>query len=99
MATNRTKKAPPRISLEQAATIAEALDILSKLKIESIPEAAVFCQAALKKDATLSSIVETLGLPFSSVSRVAFVLEQRGLLRYEPHPTDRRKKIVRAMTA
>jgi DNA-binding MarR family transcriptional regulator len=93
---NKAKKSKTRISTDQAATIVEALDLLSKLGIESIAEAAVFCHAALNKDATLTQIVRELRAPFSSVSRVVYQLERRGLVHYDPHPTDRRVKIVRA---
>jgi DNA-binding MarR family transcriptional regulator len=69
-----------------------------KLGIATMLEADVYCAAASYEDATLGTIASTISLPFSSVSRAAYELEQRGLLRYEPHPSDRRKKIVRAIT-
>lgn len=48
---------------------------------------------------TIGAIVKATKMPFSTVSRVAFSLERRGMLTYGPHPTDRRKKVVRANLA
>ncbi len=73
----------------------ESVRTLRKLGIATMLEASVFCEAASSHDATLGEIARTIGLPFSSVSRAAYELEQRGLVRYEAHPTDRRKKIIR----
>jgi DNA-binding MarR family transcriptional regulator len=98
MAVGRSRKARSRVSAEHVARMVESVRMLRKLGIATLLEAAVFCEAASSQDATLGAIARTIGLPFSSVSRAAFELEQRGLVRYEPHPTDRRKKIVRAGT-
>jgi DNA-binding MarR family transcriptional regulator len=76
--------------------IADSVRALRKLGIDSMAEAAVFCEAASTAESTLGSIARTLTFPVSTVSRVAYALEQRGLVRYEPHPTDRRKKFLRA---
>ncbi len=47
---------------------------------------------------TLASIVKKLRLPFSTTSRVVWSLTEEGgdigLIRYLPHPTDRRKKLL-----
>lgn len=83
---------PPPAAL---ANLAASVALLRTNGFETLTEAAIFC-AALAGDQTMASIVKALKLPFSTVSRVAYSLEQRGLLSYAPHPTDRRKKIVRA---
>jgi DNA-binding MarR family transcriptional regulator len=47
---------------------------------------------------TLASIVKKLKLPFSTTSRVVWSLTEEGgdigLIRYLPHPSDRRKKLL-----
>jgi DNA-binding MarR family transcriptional regulator len=45
---------------------------------------------------TLASLVKKLKMPFSTASRVVWSLTEEGgdigVVRYMPHPTDRRKK-------
>jgi DNA-binding MarR family transcriptional regulator len=47
---------------------------------------------------TLVSLVKKLGMPFSTASRVVWSLTKEGgdiaVIRYEQHPTDRRKKYL-----
>ena len=47
---------------------------------------------------TLRSLSDKLGMPYSSVSRVVFGLTSKtapdGILKLEPHPTGRRRKII-----
>lgn len=47
---------------------------------------------------TLASLVEKLDMPFSTASRVAWSLTEEGgdigAVKYIPHPTDRRKKLL-----
>lgn len=48
---------------------------------------------------TLVSLVKALGMPFSTASRVVWSLteesgEDISVIRYVPHPTDRRKKLL-----
>jgi hypothetical protein len=47
---------------------------------------------------TLVSLVKKLGMPFSTASRVVWSLTKDGgdigIMRYEQHPTDRRKKYL-----
>lgn len=88
---------PPVVSLEDLRQLGAAVRTLQTLNIESVGEARVFA-AALEGDdgKTIGEIVKSTGMPFSTVSRVAWALEQRNLVSYGAHATDRRKKIVRA---
>lgn len=47
---------------------------------------------------TLASLVKKLKMPFSTASRVVWSLTEEGgeigVIRYESHPTDRRKKLL-----
>jgi DNA-binding MarR family transcriptional regulator len=77
------------------ASLADSVALLRTNGFETITEAAIFC-AALGEPTTLAQITKSLKLPFSSASRIAWALEQRGLLSYHAHPTDRRMKLIRA---
>jgi DNA-binding MarR family transcriptional regulator len=49
------------------------------------------------KPHTVISLAKRLGMPYSTASRVIWTLTEDGgdgILRLEPHPTDRRKKYV-----
>ena len=47
---------------------------------------------------TLATLVEQLNMPYSTASRVVWSLTEEGgdlgIVRYQPHPTDRRKKYL-----
>ena len=93
---NNTGPAIPSTTLRpELAHLPAAIETLRKNGFESMTEAGIFC-AVLAEETTIATIVKKLKLPFSTVSRVAYALEQRGLLTYTPHPTDRRKKLVHA---
>lgn len=76
---------------------ARTVHMLNASGFETIAEAIVFCEALLP-DQTLAAVHKKTGMPFSSLSRIAWGLTQapRRLLSYIEHPTDRRKKILRA---
>jgi DNA-binding MarR family transcriptional regulator len=46
---------------------------------------------------TLATLVRLTKTPFSTASRVMWDLSQKGLIRYESHSTDRRKKLLVAI--
>ena len=71
-----------------------AIHVLNESGFETVAEAIVFCEALLP-DVTLADIHKKTGMPFSTLSRLAWGLSQRRLLSYVEHPTDRRKKIIR----
>lgn len=82
---------PPRPAIE---TLRASIVALQAAKIETMAEAAIFCDAATHPDTTLAGIVRRLHVPFSTASRVLWSMSQRGLISYQKHPTDRRKKLI-----
>lgn len=88
------KKTTPQIAAANIPTLRESIVTLRKHGITSLEEARLFCEAASLPEPTLVNITKALGMPFSSASRIAYALEQRGLLAYVPHATDRRKKLL-----
>lgn len=62
----------------------------------------MFAIAAAQDDKphTLASLVKLLGIPFSTMSRIVWALTEDGgdigVVHYAKHPTDRRKKLLRA---
>lgn len=79
------------------AQFALTVHVLNASGFETVAQAIVFCEALLP-DMTLASIHKKTGMPFSTLSRLAWDLSQapRRLVTYVDHPTDRRKKIIRA---
>lgn len=96
MKKTKTSTFPPLTNAELEA-LPRVVSILRRNGFDSILEAHVFARV-LSAPATLAEINrEVNGPPFSTLSRVAFSLEQRGFLKYTPHPSDRRKKIIVAV--
>jgi DNA-binding MarR family transcriptional regulator len=83
----------------QIATVTGFVRAMSKHEISSVEELNVYV-TALKasvidaKPMTLAQIVKATKIPFSTASRMAWALSQRGLIKYQAHPTDRRKKLL-----
>lgn len=80
--------------------LADAIRQLRANGFESLSEAAVFFTAATAtvNDALygVTEISLASDLPNSTVSRLVWVLSERGLLEYTSHAKDRRIKLVRA---
>ncbi len=104
---NRRGKTPPAAS--QPLTVLNAQQLLAianwlaQIKLETVTEARiVFAIAAAQDDKphTLASLVKLLGIPFSTMSRIVWALTEEGgdvgVIEYASHPTDRRKKLLRA---
>jgi DNA-binding MarR family transcriptional regulator len=85
-----------KLTDQQLKDLDTYVSALRESGIETLAEAGLFCAAASSQEMTLAQIVRLIGMPFSSASRVAYSLLERGVLTYTPHPTDRRKKFVRA---
>jgi len=99
MPTNR-QKPDPAVIATAVHQIHAAITMLRANGFDSLGEAAVFSTAAIAhvdgKPVGLSDIVRSLKMPFSSASRLAWGLVERGLLSYESHASDRRRKVIRA---
>jgi DNA-binding MarR family transcriptional regulator len=95
--TKRQKTVLPVLALkaEDLIRLGAAVRVLRGSGLETLTEAAILALAA-EPEVTIAQMVKTLGVPFSTLSRVAWSMSERGLVRYEKHPTDRRKKFVRA---
>jgi DNA-binding MarR family transcriptional regulator len=83
----------------QIATVTGFVRAMSKYEISSVEEANVYVtvlQASMvdAKPITLAQVVKATKIPFSTASRMAWSLSQRGLIKYQAHPTDRRKKLL-----
>jgi DNA-binding MarR family transcriptional regulator len=80
--------------------LSQVVTSLRENRFETLSEAAIFCAAARATvDGTLSGVTEisrATKLPNSTVSRLVWDLNRRGLLEYETDVSDRRVKRVRA---
>jgi DNA-binding MarR family transcriptional regulator len=99
MAKNQPKPDPAVIAAAMRQ-MAAAVATLRTNGFASLAEADVFCTAAVSEVAgvrmSLTDIVESTKLPFSTASRLAWDLHERGLFSYEEHASDRRRKLIRA---
>lgn len=82
-------------------SVATALTVVALLEgkgVENVNELRTYLHLAEQhleeKKVTLAEVVKATKMPFSTASRVAWHLHEKGLLKYESHATDRRKKIL-----
>jgi DNA-binding MarR family transcriptional regulator len=77
-------------------SLAASVQLLHRLGIESIKEARIFCAAMSQPPPTIGELVAKLRIPYSTTSWAVYSLMSRGLITYQPHPTDGRAKLVLA---
>lgn len=71
------------------------IDGMVSRNMTTLLEARVYLLIAVHGPRTLAQIVKELGAPFSTVSRVVWNMHDAlGLVDYERHDTDRRKKLI-----
>ena len=83
--------------------LSEAVTALRANGFETLTEAAIFCAAASAtvngKLSAVTEISRAVKLPNSTVSRLVWILSQRGYLEYVRDARDRRIRRVRAVLA
>jgi hypothetical protein len=77
-----------------------SIDMLTDIGLKTIEEAQLYLAVAVDNLGGelhgVMSYAAALNIPGSTISRTAFALVERGLLRYEQVDGDRRKRLVRA---
>ena len=85
---------------EAISKLSEALQMLRSNGFESLLEATVYfivVEAELAGSyIDISTGAQRADAPISTFSKVVWTLYERGLIRYEPDVTDRRRKVLRA---
>lgn len=96
----KNKQPPSELTAAVLQQIAAGVTALRKNDFDTLSQAAVYCAAAIATAAgqplDVSEIRRSTGIPITTVSRVLWGLNQRGLVTYVAHATDRRKRLVHA---
>jgi DNA-binding MarR family transcriptional regulator len=66
------------------------VELLQGNGIKTVNEAAIVGALAVKGPLTMTELQRAVGFPYTSVSRVAWSLRERGLLSHQSDGTDRR---------